>query len=70
MKCNECKYWLPSLDGVKGQCHRYPPTGDGWTTTHVTTINADWCGEYEEKDTEKQENNNGKTQRNYKRKER
>lgn len=69
MNCKECQYWVPGLTALAGKCHRYPPPGDGWTTSHPTTAFNDWCGEYREKENKSGDNDNGKTQRGYKRKE-
>lgn len=38
--CGTCKYWWET--NRVGECHRYPPVGNGWPIA----ISTHWCGEY------------------------
>jgi len=62
MKCEDCKFWVPS-EGSKtdGECHRFPPTpvphvdGFVFTSTNVHMWTPDttydyWCGEFAPKE--------------------
>lgn len=49
-QCETCRYWEPlrRVQGVvSGHCRRYAPR-PGKSAYWSTTLEKDWCGEYEE----------------------
>ena len=54
-KCKECIFWarrdfggsmVVNESDIIGECHRYPPRSDGYTTTYPITKSGSWCGEF------------------------
>jgi len=46
MKCETCRFFVPTEMVVYGDCHRYPPDDNGWPVVRKD----DFCGEYQPKD--------------------
>ena len=54
-KCKDCIFWVRRDIGgtmvlkesdMFGECHRFPPKSDGYTTTYPITKVGHWCGEF------------------------
>jgi len=54
MKCEDCKFWSVELLAKWGYCKRFPPrASDGETDSEwPDTDYNDWCGEFQQKETE------------------
>jgi len=49
--CETCRYARRTLHSIS--CRRYPPTASGWPAVHLYAY--PWCGEYEERPEEEQQ---------------
>ena len=49
-RCDICLYWVVTVPGVVGVCHRIPPVGEGPGLLHLAlypkTSPSGWCGEF------------------------